>query len=217
MAAAAGVTHSKGLGWGEEILDHVLCIIFKSPELQEDEGGVVVVVVLNFWLFCASTLVGNLLKRLILLPPVTCRPTERHFLFHWNWGRIQCIPSMLWDLDYFCCWYLALQVCFLFLFYFVGFVVLFLKLKCIVTSWLWVSLFSPCSGRFFILWSSSFDSYSSREEGSLTLFSPFHFEHHLPIFVNPLGAGRARAQSQLFAVAHLGWVLFLIQTSVICT
>lgn len=44
---AAAVTLSKGLGWGEETLDHVLCIIFKSPELQEDEGGVVVVVVLN--------------------------------------------------------------------------------------------------------------------------------------------------------------------------
>lgn len=41
------MTLSKGLGWGEETLDHVLCIIFKSPELQEDEGGVVVVVVLN--------------------------------------------------------------------------------------------------------------------------------------------------------------------------
>lgn len=47
MAAAAGVTHSEGLGWGVEILDHVLCIIFTSPELQEDKGGVVVVVVLN--------------------------------------------------------------------------------------------------------------------------------------------------------------------------
>lgn len=45
MATAAGVT--KGLGWGEEILDHVLCIIFKSPELQEDKSGAVVAVVLN--------------------------------------------------------------------------------------------------------------------------------------------------------------------------
>lgn len=129
-----GVVHSKELRLGEKVLDHVLCIIFKSPDLQEDKG--VVVVVLNSWLFCASSSVGNFLQLadLAAAPPVIRKTMERHFLFCWNWGMIQFVPSMLWDLYYFCYWYLT--SCFFF-------VVVVYVLFCFACRWgiFWLFLF----------------------------------------------------------------------------